>query len=98
MRINKPLNVCPGSVHGGHHYLNATRGLHLSEREEHRKAARIALDTSAHAGSLYNDNMLSNYDQVRTLMQPCFLLQWHLVNCLCIVHCPGHLSMCWDPL
>ena len=57
-------NDSPGSVHGGHHYLSATRSLHLSEREEHRKAARIALDTSAHAGSLYNDYMRSNDEQV----------------------------------
>ena len=61
--IHQATIVCPGSVHGGQHYLSATRGLPRSEREEHRKAARIALDTSAHAGSMYNDYMRSDDDQ-----------------------------------
>ena len=52
-------------MHGAQHYLNAaTRGKHANEREEHRKAARIALDTSAHAGSQYYDYMRNNDDQV----------------------------------
>ena len=43
------------------------------EREKHRKAARLALDTSAHAGSEYHDFMRDN--KVPTHLHVQFLLQ-----------------------
>lgn len=38
------------------------------EREKHRKAARLALDTSAHAGSEYHDFMRDSYNKVPTYL------------------------------
>ncbi len=53
-----------GSMHGAHHYLRASKGWSAPDREQHRKAARIALDTSAHAGSHYHNFMRLSDDQV----------------------------------
>lgn len=36
----------------------------VSEREQHRKAARLALDTSAHAGSDYHNFLRDSDEQV----------------------------------
>ncbi|KAA6418791.1 MAG: calcium-dependent kinase, partial [Trebouxia sp. A1-2] len=51
------------SMHGAHHYLRASKGWSAPDREQHRKAARIALDTSAHAGSHYQNFMRLSDDQ-----------------------------------
>ena len=52
-------------MHGSQQYLNASKGLSSSsEREQHRKAARLALDTSAHAGTQYHNFMRISEDQV----------------------------------
>ena len=49
-------------MHGGHHYMRATGNDREAEREQHRKSARLALDTSAHAGSEYH-NFLRDSDE-----------------------------------
>ena len=51
-------------MHGAQHYANASKSWAASEREQHRKSARIALDTSAHAGSQYLSLMRNSDDQV----------------------------------
>ena len=54
--------VCgAGSMHGSHQYMRATAKDRMMERERHRKAARLALDTSAHAGSEYHNFMQDSY-------------------------------------
>lgn len=54
--------VCgAGSMHGSHQYMRATAKDRMMERERHRKAARLALDTSAHAGSEYRNFMQDSY-------------------------------------
>ena len=57
-------SVSAGSMHGSHQYLRATAKDRAVEREKHRKAARLALDTSAHAGSHYHDFMRDSYNKV----------------------------------
>ncbi|KAL3146741.1 hypothetical protein ABBQ38_014726 [Trebouxia sp. C0009 RCD-2024] len=49
------------SMHGSHQYMRATAKDRMMERERHRKAARLALDTSAHAGSEYRNFMQDSY-------------------------------------
>lgn len=51
-------------MHGAQHYANASKSWAATEREQHRKSARIALDTSAHAGSQYLSLMRNSDDQV----------------------------------
>ena len=51
-------------MHGSHQYLRATAKDWALEREKHRKAARLALDTSAHAGSEYHNFMRDSYNKV----------------------------------
>lgn len=49
-----------GSLHGGRHFAKTQDTV-----EQYRKAARIALDTSAHAGSEYHNFMRLSTDRVR---------------------------------
>ncbi|KAL0045777.1 hypothetical protein WJX82_004129 [Trebouxia sp. C0006] len=58
------------SMHGAHHYLRASKGWSAPDREQQRKAARIALDTSAHAGSHYHDFMRLSDDQDEEMASP----------------------------
>ena len=44
-------------MHGSQQYIRATAKDRAAEREKHRKAARLALDTSSHAGSQYHNFM-----------------------------------------
>ena len=53
-------------MHGSHQYMQATAKDRAMEREKHRKTARLALDTSAHAGSQYHDFMRDSYNRVST--------------------------------
>ena len=84
-----------GSMHGAHHYLRASKGWSAPDREQHRKAARIALDTSAHAASHYQNFMRLSDDQVRLLGPAPLLLvyatrslSWHATRAsLCEWHC-----------
>ena len=82
-------------MHGAQHYANASKSWAASEREQHRKSARIALDTSAHAGSQYLSLMRNSDDQVCLHKLPllveayaCFLVEtsvciaWLEVDCL----------------
>lgn len=56
------MNVT-GSLHGGQHFARVQGGKEQG-REQYRKAARIALDTSAHAGSEYQNFVRLSTDKV----------------------------------
>ncbi|DBA73193.1 TPA: hypothetical protein ACH3X1_011269 [Trebouxia sp. C0004] len=58
------------SMHGAHHYLRASKSWSVPDREQHRKAARIALDTSAHAGSHYQNFVHLSDDQDEEMASP----------------------------
>ena len=60
-------SVLAGSVHGTNDYLRWV-GRSTEERAEQRKAARLCLDTSAHAGSEFQQlvSVLSNVSSLHS--------------------------------
>jgi hypothetical protein len=67
----RQLLLISGSVHGTNDYIRWV-GRSEEERAEQRKAARLCLDTSAHAGSDFQQLMtvLSNVSRTAFITRP----------------------------
>lgn len=79
-----------GSLHGGQHFARS--------QEQHRKAARIALDTSAHAGAEYHNFMRLSSVKVCNASRVCMaytycMYAWHACKCSMYYMYALHVSL-----